>query len=75
MVVQHTLHQEEAVWSSRKGEEEGRDGSQTSQTHVLGSEAVQEEIAADECYRGRQGWVRLYHCSSLYSILSRFCEV
>lgn len=73
--LQHTPHREEGVSSSRKGEEVGREGSQTSQTHVLGSEAVREEIAADEGCRGRQGWARLYHCSGLYSILSRFCAV
>lgn len=71
-ILQRTLHQREAVWSSRQGEEGRREGSQASQTNVLASAAVQEEIAEDEGSRGRQGWARLYHCSGLYKILSPF---
>lgn len=62
----------EAVWSSRQSEEGRREGSQASQAGVLGSAAVQEEMAEGEGSRRRQGWARLYHCSGLYSILSHF---
>lgn len=71
-ILQRILHQGEAVWSSWQGEEGRREGSQASQTDVLGSVAVQEEIAEGEGSSSRQGWARLHHHSGLYSILSHF---
>lgn len=51
---------------------EGRAEAGITDWHVLGRADEQEEMAEDGGSGGRQGWMRLYHHSGQYSILSRF---